>query len=128
MHHKLCPQIKKPEGTLRTLALYAKNREEWVVTDLGCLLTNITVVTLYDTLGKESIEYILNQADIKTIVMQSDKISGIIGLKKEGKLRTLTHIIYFDELNLEVQADAVKAGLTLTSFTDVLNEGANLSA
>lgn len=61
IHHSLCPYICTEEGLeLRTIALYAKNREEWVVSDFGCMLTNITVVTLYDTLGKESIEYILD--------------------------------------------------------------------
>jgi long-chain acyl-CoA synthetase len=42
------------------LALYAKNREEWVVTDFSCILTGVTVVTLYDTLGKDSLEFILD--------------------------------------------------------------------
>ena len=60
-HHELCPKIKFDDGEFRTIALYAKNREEWVITDLGCALTGITTVTLYDTLGKESLEYILEQ-------------------------------------------------------------------
>ena len=29
------------------------------MTDLGAMLDGVTVVTLYDTLGKESIDYIL---------------------------------------------------------------------
>lgn len=60
LHHDLCPKLQTPEGEFRFLSLYAKNREEWVITDLGCILSAISVVTLYDTLGKESIDYILN--------------------------------------------------------------------
>ena len=106
MHHNLCPKVETSDGVLRTLALYSKNREEWVVTDFGCLMTNITVVTLYDTLGKDSIEYILDQAHIKTLVLSADKISTILALKKEGKIPKLTHILHFDEAKPEVQADA----------------------
>ena len=60
MKHELCPKTVTDEGTFRFLSLYAKNREEWVVTDFACILAGITVVTLYDTLGKDSIEYILD--------------------------------------------------------------------
>lgn len=59
-HHQLCPLNKTSDGELKFIALYTKNREEWVVMDLACALDDITVVTLYDTLGKESIEFIMN--------------------------------------------------------------------
>jgi len=58
----LCPKNKfeEYENEFRMIALYSKNREEWAISDLACLQTAITTVTLYDTLGKESIEYILD--------------------------------------------------------------------
>jgi long-chain acyl-CoA synthetase len=59
MKNELCPLVTNDEGTFRFVALYAKNREEWVMADLGAMLTATTVVTLYDTLGHESIDYIL---------------------------------------------------------------------
>jgi long-chain acyl-CoA synthetase len=59
MKHDLCPHVTNEEGKFRFVALYAKNREEWVTADMGAMLTATTVVTLYDTLGPESIDYIL---------------------------------------------------------------------
>ena len=56
----LVPKQQFEDGELRTVALYAKNREEWVIIDLACVLAGFTAVTLYDTLGKESLEYILD--------------------------------------------------------------------
>ena len=82
--------------------MYAKNREEWIETDSGCAMTSITVVTLYDTLGKDSIEYILNQSQIKTLVLSADKLKIILEIKASGKLSTLTHLIYFDEASEEM--------------------------
>lgn len=46
------------------------------------MMTGITVVTLYDTLGKESVEFILNQTSIKTVVCSADKIKGLLDLKQ----------------------------------------------
>lgn len=73
-HYKLAPKVTNEDGTFRFISLYAKNREEWVVTDMACILSGLTSVTLYDTLGKDSIEYILDQTSIKTIFCSADKI------------------------------------------------------
>jgi len=102
MHHNLSPKTDTPEGHLRFVAIYAKNREEWVETDLGCMMTGITVVTLYDTLGKDATEYILDQTHIKTLVCSADKIKLVADLKKEGKIQKLSHIIYFDKASQDL--------------------------
>ena len=94
--HELCPMTKTEDGSYRFMSIYAKNREEWVIADFACILAGVTNVTLYDTLGKDSIEYILDQTYIKTVVLSGDKIKNIAELKKEGKIKALTHIIYFD--------------------------------
>ena len=60
MAKDLVPKRDTEDGQIRFMALYAKNREEWVVTDFACILSGVTVVTLYDTLGKDSLEYILD--------------------------------------------------------------------
>jgi long-subunit acyl-CoA synthetase (AMP-forming) len=51
MSEDLIPLRDTEEGKIRFLGLYAKNREEWVVTDFAGIYTGTTVVTLYDTLG-----------------------------------------------------------------------------
>lgn len=119
----LCPKTVTEEGTFRFLALYAKNREEWVITDFGCILSGITVVTLYDTLGKESLEYILDQTYNKTIVLSADKLKNIFELKKEGRIKGTTHIIYFDELKEADLKNAETVGLTLVSYAEALKQG-----
>ena len=114
---------------LRFLAIYSKNREEWVVADFACILTAITTVTLYDTLGKDSTEYILDQTTMKTIVCSADKVKNIVELKHQGKIPTLTHVIYFDEVK-PVEIDEIEAntsGLTLIRFKDALEEGSKIS-
>ena len=58
---------------MRFMGIYAKNREEWLVTSFGCQMDSITIVTLYDTLGMKSIEYIFNQTELSTIVMEGPR-------------------------------------------------------
>ena len=60
VHNNLCPVISSESGKFGMIGLYAKNREEWIVTDFAAILAGYAVVTLYDTLGKEFIEYIIN--------------------------------------------------------------------
>jgi len=41
-----------PEGEkMKLIGLFSKNRVEWGITDIACLLFNITTIPLYDTLG-----------------------------------------------------------------------------
>ena len=63
--YQLCPEIVVNDETLggekkmRFMGIYSKNREEWLVGSFGCQMDSIAIVTLYDTLGINSIEYIL---------------------------------------------------------------------
>ena len=63
------------------IAIYGKNREEWVLSDYSGMMSGIVSVTLYDTLGYEFIEYILDQTKIKTISLSADKVKRILKLK-----------------------------------------------
>lgn len=93
------------------------------MTDFSCILTAVTVITLYDTLGKDSIEYIMDQTYIKTIVLSGDKLKNIVELKKEGKIGMLTHVIYFDEAKPEDIELGVSNGLQIVKYEDAIKEG-----
>jgi len=89
-------------------------------------MAGITVVTLYDTLGKDSIDYILNQTKDKTIVCAADKIRNLLEIKNEGKIEDLTHIVHFDDAKKEDQDFANEVGITLIRLEDVIKEGSNI--
>jgi len=123
MKNDLCPQVTNEEGKFRFVALYAKNREEWVTADLGAMLTATTVVTLYDTLGHESIDYILMQCQMKTVICSADKIKTLSDLRSSGKISTTTHVIHFDDAKQADLDAAAAAGLTVVSFAVAVEEG-----
>lgn len=63
----LFANVVEDGDTHRMMGIYAKNSHEWMITDLALAMSNITSVTLYDTLGAESTQYIINQCELSTI-------------------------------------------------------------
>jgi len=45
---------------LKTIGICSINKEDWLVTDLACNMINVASVALYDTLGSEMLNIILD--------------------------------------------------------------------
>ncbi len=45
-------------GPMRLLALFMKNRPEWIVAEQACFRQGATTVPMYDTLGPDVVEMI----------------------------------------------------------------------
>mmetsp|Transcript_49051 Transcript_49051/g.36116 ORF Transcript_49051/g.36116 Transcript_49051/m.36116 type:complete len:177 (-) Transcript_49051:1461-1991(-) len=94
----LCPVTATADGSFRFIGIFAKNREEWVLTDFAGILAGIASVTIFDTLTPEFIQHILNQTQIRTISLQSDKVKGILEMKQQGSLPYLQALLHYDPL------------------------------
>ncbi|PVU94924.1 hypothetical protein BB561_002184 [Smittium simulii] len=79
------------------VALYSINRPEWNLTDRACSTQSLISVALYDTLGHDSMTYILNHCKAPVIVCTVDKISRI--LLNIQKLPNVKIIISIDSLS-----------------------------
>ena len=88
-----CPEIQYENQINKLFGIYSKNREEWIISYLGCQLNSITVVTLYDTLGVNAIEFILNQTELISVLIESNVLEKICKLKIENKLGKLKNLI-----------------------------------
>ncbi|KAJ2388366.1 medium-chain fatty acid-CoA ligase faa2, partial [Coemansia sp. RSA 2603] len=76
------------------LGLYSVNRAEWLLAEFGGFQSNKFSVALYDTLGAESIEYIVEHAHIAVIVCSLDKVPRLLRLR--DRLPSLRVIISMD--------------------------------
>ncbi|KAJ1936112.1 medium-chain fatty acid-CoA ligase faa2, partial [Linderina macrospora] len=76
------------------LGMYSINRVEWTLADYAGVSQNFYSVALYDTLGADSIEYIMNHANIQVLVCSLDKVPKILQLRE--KLPMLKAIISLD--------------------------------
>lgn len=58
-HLGLMPEVEEEGGRWAFMGIYAKNREEWTITDLAALRQSGTVVAFYDTLGPAAVEFVI---------------------------------------------------------------------
>ncbi|EPY81671.1 long-chain-fatty-acid--CoA ligase 6 isoform a [Camelus ferus] len=59
-----CLGFRKPKQPYQWLSY-----QEWIITELACYTYSMVVVPLYDTLGPGAIRYIVNTADISTVIV-----------------------------------------------------------
>ena len=113
---------------MRFMGIYSRNREEWIIGSFGCQMDSITIVTLYDTLGMKSIEFILNQTEMNTIIVEEKNLGKILELKKDNKLAKVKNIIYLhcneETENLEeTNKNLTTEGINLTSYEEIISIG-----
>lgn len=56
------------------VGIMSVNRAEWAITDFTCMMFGFVAVTLYDTFGADVIEYIINHADVKAVVVSQNMV------------------------------------------------------
>ncbi|KAJ2727507.1 medium-chain fatty acid-CoA ligase faa2 [Coemansia sp. D1744] len=78
----------------QALGIYSINRAEWQLAEFAGYRSNKYSVALYDTLGAESIEFIVQHAHVTVIVCSIDKVPRLLQLK--AKLPALKAIISMD--------------------------------
>ncbi|KAF9930018.1 hypothetical protein BGZ65_005535, partial [Modicella reniformis] len=61
--------------------IFSINRPEWTMSELAGYMYNYTSVPLYDTLGVASIEFIVNQTEMDTVIASADKASILLNMK-----------------------------------------------
>ncbi|MCI0706318.1 MAG: long-chain fatty acid--CoA ligase [Ignavibacteriae bacterium] len=93
--------------------IIAENRPEWIVADMAMVCLGVVDVPIYPTLTPKQIEFIFNDAGVKTaIVSNTFQLQKVLKIQKEVK--TLEHIIIMNE------KDAAGGALT---YTHIYNRG-----
>ncbi|KAJ3442112.1 long-chain-fatty-acid--coa ligase [Anaeramoeba flamelloides] len=104
------------------LAIYAPNCPEWCIGESGCYCQSLISVTLYETLGYESSELIINECEIKFLLCDKGKLERIVELKPNCK--TLEYIICIEpELNQKHVHKLQELGLKVLSLDQIIDLG-----
>ena len=91
LHEKLFHQ---PEGeNLRFIGIFSRNRPEWSILDLGCILYNFVSIPIYDTLGDENISYVFNHTNLTTCFVNDLGVRALMKTHDMGNVKT---IVTFD--------------------------------
>jgi long-chain acyl-CoA synthetase len=104
------------------VGIYSKNRPEWIVTALGCQAHSIIIVPLYDTLGPNAAEYIINHAELSTVVVGKENIHSLLAVAERSKY--LATIINMDPLDAKSKELSEKLqNVKIMDFDQVLKKG-----
>ncbi|KAI8149297.1 hypothetical protein BJV82DRAFT_587413 [Fennellomyces sp. T-0311] len=107
----------------KALGIYSINRPEWTIAEQASYRQSVIIVALYDTLGPEAMDYIINQVEMEFIVASADKLQNIVHLKE--RLPTIKTVIIMDEDNIKAadKEGAAQVGLAVQTFKEVENIG-----
>lgn len=64
-----------------SVGIMSPNRAEWLIADFACTRQGFISVPLYDTLGPQAVEYILNHASVRAVVVCPTMISQITAVQ-----------------------------------------------
>ncbi len=118
------------------VGLWCQNRPEWQLTDLACMSQSLYSVSLYETLGPDTSEYIIGHADLASVVCSLPHVPTLISLK--ARLPNLKFLVVLDalepgqnerpELSKQALLDklASEVGLKIYSLDSVEKLGASL--
>uniref|UniRef100_A0AAY4BD77 Arachidonate--CoA ligase n=1 Tax=Denticeps clupeoides TaxID=299321 RepID=A0AAY4BD77_9TELE len=93
------------------IGIFSQNRPEWTIAELSCYTYSLVAVPIYDTLGTEAMDYIINMASISTVICDiPDKARIILDCisDREHMVRTIVIMEPFDN---ELAERAKKSGV-----------------
>ncbi|XP_033037212.1 long-chain-fatty-acid--CoA ligase 6 isoform X6 [Trachypithecus francoisi] len=102
------------------IGVFAQNRPEWIIAELACYTYSMVVVPLYDTLGPGAIRYIINTADISTVIVDKPQKAVLLLEHVERKETAgLKLIILMDPFEEALKERGQKCGVVIKSLQAV---------
>jgi len=60
-----------------SLGIWSIGRPEWFISEMSCNYYNNISVPLYDTLGPDSVEYVINHAEVRVVSCSGESIEQL---------------------------------------------------
>ncbi|KAK1310926.1 hypothetical protein QJS10_CPA08g00685 [Acorus calamus] len=110
-------------GRQERAAIFADTRAEWLIALQGCFRRNITVVTIYASLGEEALAHSLNETEVTTVICGHRELKKLADIS--GQLDTVKRVIYMNDegASAEVALTENRTNWKLVSFMDVQRLG-----
>jgi long-chain acyl-CoA synthetase len=83
----------------RFVGLWSKNRYEWLATHIANMYYNQTTIGFFDSMGAQSVDYILKQTELSCIFSTPEYIAKIIQMKKDNLATTIKFLVCFDDVS-----------------------------
>ncbi|XP_077447793.1 long-chain-fatty-acid--CoA ligase 6 [Stigmatopora argus] len=102
------------------IGVFAQNRPEWIIAELACYTYSMAVVPLYDTLGPDAIRFIIDTADISTVICdKADKAQVLLANVERGQTPPLRRIVLMDALDAALVERGRGCGVHVQAMREV---------
>ncbi|OEL31819.1 Long chain acyl-CoA synthetase 7, peroxisomal [Dichanthelium oligosanthes] len=112
-----------PEGA--RIGLYFINRPEWIILDHACAAYSYVSVPLYDTLGPDAVQFIVNHATVEVIFCVPQTLSTILSFITQMPCVRLIVVVGGEDSNMPPAPATTEC--KIITYTRLHNEGAVLS-
>ncbi|KAK2986447.1 hypothetical protein RJ640_011885 [Escallonia rubra] len=102
-------------------AIFSETRAEWLIAFQGCLRQNITVVTIYASLGDDALIHSLNETQVSTLICDYKQLKKLAAVS--SSLKTIKNVIYFEDNEAESSGNI--SNWTVSVFSEVEKLGKN---
>ncbi|XP_075313047.1 long-chain-fatty-acid--CoA ligase 5 isoform X2 [Odontesthes bonariensis] len=106
------------------IGIFAQNRPEWIIGELACYTYSMAAVPLYDTLGPEALVFIIDRAEISTVLCDNQKkAETLLQNREKGQTSVLKTVIIMDPFSPEMVERGAKCGVDILSMQDTEAQG-----
>lgn len=105
----------------QNVVIFAETRAEWLFAAHGCFKQNMTVVTIYATLGEDAIAHGINETEVQTVITSHEllpKFKKVLPMCPRVKL-----LVYMEDSLKKTDITGYKEGVQIVPFSEVLNQG-----
>ncbi|KQJ93302.1 long chain acyl-CoA synthetase 8 [Brachypodium distachyon] len=95
-------------------AIFSDTRAEWIIASQGCFRQNLTVVTIYASLGEDALVHSLNETQVSTLICDSKQLKKLLSVS--SKLQSVRHVIYIEDEPVDADTLNQLRHLTTLSF------------
>jgi len=99
------------------IGIFAQNRPEWIIGELACYTYSMVAVPLYDTLGPEALVFIIDRAEISTVLCdKQNKAEMLLQNRETEQTPVLKTIVIMDSFDSELVERGAKCGVDILSW------------
>uniref|UniRef100_A0A8C7GKQ2 Long-chain-fatty-acid--CoA ligase n=1 Tax=Oncorhynchus kisutch TaxID=8019 RepID=A0A8C7GKQ2_ONCKI len=99
--------------------LYRSNIRLWTIAELACYTFSLVAVPLYDTLGTEAIAYVIDKANISSILCDVPEKARLVLECFSGREHRVRTIILMEPFEDELVAKGKDCGIDILSLSQV---------
>ncbi|KAK3139306.1 hypothetical protein QOZ80_5AG0381100 [Eleusine coracana subsp. coracana] len=103
------------------VGLYFINRPEWIIVDHACASYSYVSVPLYDTLGPDAVQFIVNHATVEVIFCVPQTLSILLNFI--AQMTRVRLIVVVDGDDAKILPAPVSPGVEIITYSSLLNQG-----